>query len=40
MKLLIMEGLSRLRCSDIAGFSHMGYAVDEPGNGKEGLSFT
>ena len=39
MKLLIIEDSSRLRNSLTVGFTRMGYAVDNSGDGKEGLSF-
>ncbi|MCW8956462.1 MAG: response regulator transcription factor [Gammaproteobacteria bacterium] len=39
MKLLIIEDSVRLRQSLKAGFKHLGYAIDDTGDGKEGLSF-
>ncbi len=39
MKLLIIEDSIRLRKSLVNGFTRMGYAVDDSGSGKEGLSY-
>ena len=39
MKLLIIEDSPRLRRSLVAGFTRLGYAVDNSADGKEGLSF-
>lgn len=39
MKLLIIEDSERLRRSLVAGFTRLGYAIDESGDGKEGLEY-
>ncbi len=39
MKLLIIEDSERLRRSLMAGFCHLGHAVDGSGDGKEGLEY-
>jgi len=39
MKLLIIEDSERLRRSLVVGFTRLGYAVDESGDGKEGLEY-
>jgi len=39
MKLLIIEDSARLRGSLVAGFTRLGCAVDQTGDGREGLSY-